>query len=547
MLNVAQITSRLAMMPDAALQQYAALHKEDPYIMALAVSESNRRKQMRNAAQVPQGGEMPKVVDQDIAAMAPAPTAQELPEEQGIARLPTGDMNFAGGGIVAFADGGDVERYQVGGVPSAGTEYGIPGMTSGDAYAKAMAKYQRDEPLTDVEKALLFTSAPFAAAVDVAALPFTGLANLVRSPNDPSPRPSLTPVMDARNRSLYGAPSPEPATSAAAANAVTAAYPGRGRREVGAPVQTTAGQRLAPTGTGGKADTAARIPAAGTPAVPGVNLANLQDLYQGIYNKQDYKDPAEAQVAALQKKLVETRERRIKEFDEDVAKQGDVFKGREERIASREAEIGKQRDTNTGLAFLNAGLAIMSTPGGLAQAIGKGARVGTEQFAAGLDKIRAAQDKLAESRDRLEELRINRADLTAKERRALTAAADDAQIKATELGIDGVRQAAQVNRETAKTIFGDTVKVGIAQLEQQGQNARTAATVAGHIAAARIGHPESGDLMAKYTKWLKENPQYMSNPQQGMQEFLRANAALSTLAPGKTSVTNAPTGTLRQP
>jgi hypothetical protein len=38
-----------------------------------------------------------------------------LPEEHGIGRLPTGNMNFANGGIVAFAGGGDVEHYQVGG------------------------------------------------------------------------------------------------------------------------------------------------------------------------------------------------------------------------------------------------------------------------------------------------------------------------------------------------------------------------------------------------------------------------------------------------
>lgn len=106
MINVDQITSRLAKLPDNALQQYAAMHKNDPYIMALAVAESNRRKEMRQAAQGAQGMvEPPKVADQEIAAMAPAPV-QALPEDQGIARLPAGDMNFADGGIVAFAGGG---------------------------------------------------------------------------------------------------------------------------------------------------------------------------------------------------------------------------------------------------------------------------------------------------------------------------------------------------------------------------------------------------------------------------------------------------------
>jgi hypothetical protein len=67
---------------------------------------------MRSAGQGAQGGqEQPKVVDQMVAEMAP----QQLPEEMGIGQLPAGDMNFAGGGIIAFADGGDVERYAGGG------------------------------------------------------------------------------------------------------------------------------------------------------------------------------------------------------------------------------------------------------------------------------------------------------------------------------------------------------------------------------------------------------------------------------------------------
>jgi hypothetical protein len=108
MIDVNKITSTLAKLPDQQLQQYAQMHKSDPYIMALAMSESNRRKEMRAAGQGGQGmQEQPKVVDRMVAEMAP----QQLPEDQGIGQLPAGEMNFAGGGIIAFADGGDVERY----------------------------------------------------------------------------------------------------------------------------------------------------------------------------------------------------------------------------------------------------------------------------------------------------------------------------------------------------------------------------------------------------------------------------------------------------
>jgi hypothetical protein len=104
MINVNQITSRLASMPDQALQQYAAMHKNDPYVMALALSESNRRKQMRQGAQM-QAPQQPKVVDQEIAGMA-----QPMPEDTGIGQLPAPNMqSMAEGGIVAFANEGYVD------------------------------------------------------------------------------------------------------------------------------------------------------------------------------------------------------------------------------------------------------------------------------------------------------------------------------------------------------------------------------------------------------------------------------------------------------
>ena len=100
MIDVNQITSTLRGMGDRALQQYAAMNKGDPYILSLAVSESNQRKQLRAAAQGQAAGQqMPKVVDQDIAQMAP----QQLPENQGIAQIPAPNMqHMADGGIAGF-------------------------------------------------------------------------------------------------------------------------------------------------------------------------------------------------------------------------------------------------------------------------------------------------------------------------------------------------------------------------------------------------------------------------------------------------------------
>jgi hypothetical protein len=125
--ELSNISDNLAMMPDPALQKFAQLHRQDPYMVSLALSESNRRKKMRMAAQG-QAGAMPqpKVADAAIAGMA----QQQLPEDQGIAQIPAPNMQaMADGGIAGYGDGDDVPRRN--------------GMAQGGMYDFA----QRSEPV----------------------------------------------------------------------------------------------------------------------------------------------------------------------------------------------------------------------------------------------------------------------------------------------------------------------------------------------------------------------------------------------------------------
>ena len=100
--NSEKITSQIAMMPDAALKQMAMMHKSDPYILPLIISEDGRRKQMRQAAQAQMAAmPQPKVADAALAQMG------QLPEEQGIGALPAPNMQgMADGGIVGYDEGG---------------------------------------------------------------------------------------------------------------------------------------------------------------------------------------------------------------------------------------------------------------------------------------------------------------------------------------------------------------------------------------------------------------------------------------------------------
>lgn len=446
MINVNQITSQLARMPDQALQQYAQMHKTDPYIMALALSESNRRKQMRSGAQM-DAPEQPKVVDQEIQGMA-AP----MPENVGIGQLPAGDMNFADGGIVAFGSGGDVPRYQSQGLvqgyshgmvdPSGLFGLGPEAMASDQARVEEiLARKKAAERAARIK--FLETAAPETAKrmkQEDAAMPTTPLA----SPDADFP---------------------------SAARTGTAPPPAAPKADAGGP-----GQRLpagGPSAGGPSAGGPGGAPAAGLAAL--TPMQSPSQMYQSAMDTVPLVDPAAGQREALGSEMIGGAERRARTLKEDIAKEGDVFAGRGERIGQREAKLKDYEGTNQSLALLNAGLAIMSTPGGLATAIGKGARVGTEQYAAGLDKIRAAQERLEDARDNLDALRLNRADMNRKEVRAAETDIDRAKTDAKKLGIEGIMAASDLRHKQASELFKGT-------LEQ----AKTVYTVAGDLQGRQI-------------------------------------------------------------
>lgn len=110
----AKFSDQLSTMPDQMLPRLAQQYKNDAITLSLILSEKNRRERMRGAASAQQAGQpQPKVNDAVVASMA-AP----MPEDVGIGQLPTPNMErMAGGGLVAFADGGDVGREELPALP----------------------------------------------------------------------------------------------------------------------------------------------------------------------------------------------------------------------------------------------------------------------------------------------------------------------------------------------------------------------------------------------------------------------------------------------
>ena len=109
-MNIIQIQNQLKGLPDSVIAGY--VQNPNAQVPAyLALSELQRRKTTREEYQQNQQAPQQSVA-QSLTSQIPAPQMQQTP--QGLAALPMGNtpqpqQNFASGGIVAFADGGDVD------------------------------------------------------------------------------------------------------------------------------------------------------------------------------------------------------------------------------------------------------------------------------------------------------------------------------------------------------------------------------------------------------------------------------------------------------
>jgi len=413
MINVNQITAQLAKMPDQALQQYAMMHKNDPYTVSLALSESNRRKQMRDAAQGQQGmAPQPKVVDQGIAGMA-APAPQPMPEDVGIGALPAPNMQgMAGGGIVAFGGGGDVQHFQSGG--SAFENWLNSNITPAEQKRRAFLQQQAEAGrVVPAPESLLAETARNRQLV--ADQGFT--RGDVRFPagltfdTPPVPKVDIPPVE--KGPVALGGPRPAPAPAAPAGLSYLD-----------------------------------RLKAAQTAMGPAVN-------------------PEQAAIDALVAERNRGAADSKKELEADIASRADQFKGREERISKREGELGKQKDSNTGMALLEAGLAMMQSRGPGLAGIAQGAGVGLKQYQSGIKDLKAAQEKLDEARDRTDELKQNQSMMDKREVRAANKDIRDASLAGQQYQIDARMKIYGENRTDARAGIASDLARAESALDRQ--------------------------------------------------------------------------------
>ncbi len=450
-MNVNQMTSAFSKMPDAALKQYAMMHKNDPYTMSLVMSESNRRKQLRDGAQG-QAPQQPTVVDQELAQMGAQP--QAMPENTGIGTLPQQPMQMAEGGIIAFAKGGSPEDEQ-----------------AEEDRAKALG-------LFDYLKSANRNAG--AAIADIASMPVRGLAGAYDSAvvrpmramgaNASYLSPFLTPAgADVDSATPFADlqrtrdAAPNPAAMGASSNADRGTFAGQGATGTNTPaVPDTTGA----ADKGGIKDLTVAPRAAAAPAAP---QKRFEDYFKSSMDKaKNEKDPFEQDTKNITATAKKGKEDELTAFRKEIlAENAEMFKGREERIGKREASLEKSKDTNTGMAFLQAGLAMMQARGPGLAGIAQGAGVGLSAYGAGIDKIKSAQEKLDESRDRIDELRQNKSSMDKRTERAKESGINDLVTQGERDLLAGKKALDAQARALAGTAAASNVATDQSALERQ--------------------------------------------------------------------------------
>ena len=216
--------------------------------------------------------------------------------------------------------------------------------------------------------------------------------------------------------------------------------------------------------------------------------------------------PIAGQLRELSAERVKAKEAEVTGL-EDIQKRFDnIFAGRKQRLESRESEIAKMGEQNKGLAALAAAAELLEGRRGReGEAFGKAFRTGTAQYGAGLDKIRAAQEKIFDARDRLEEVEAQRGELSARELFKARNEVRNTVLSGREDLIKAVMEERKIGREAALKIVDNQIKVGVAQIEQEGllqrQRMASDATIrAAQISAAQRGERSEGDLREIYAK-----------------------------------------------
>jgi len=474
--SINQLQARLNRLSPQQLKQFAATNYDDPISLALAMQVDSERKKMTAQGQAMAAGQQKP----PVAAQAIQSIGTELPENTGIAQLPTPNIqSMADGGIAGYGEE-PVIRMARGGTPIGRWWEGVTqdwGKRNEEAtlrnrlaaqFAPAgglqgLFKEQTDEERAAAQKVLSIL--PKLSMEQMLLLKEQGVAALPTLETALTPPPKTT--------------TPAPASAAAS----TAPEP---IAEVSPPDIKTPPPSPPP---GPRAPVApANSSIASLPLTPEALMTDRA----AISAAQNLEVPIELQTAMDTQAREEKKaaEERLNTFDIDTARRGVAFADREARLKAREAEFGQQKEDNKSMALLEAGLAIMSGASPYAlQNIGAGALVGTKAYKSGLKDLAEVRDKLDDAFGRIEEYRRTEDTMTSKERRTLQADIDKTVTEANNKGIAALTKKWDMGEQQANAVMQQLGENRKTVIEQGEATKRTAMTVAGQAAATKANSP----------------------------------------------------------
>jgi hypothetical protein len=400
------VSSTLRFMDDRALQQYAAMHKNDPYIFPLAFQESQNRQKLRMQQQAQAGAQpQPKVAEQALAQMAP-PQPQPMPEAQGIGALAAPNMQgMADGGIAGYDDANFAERSEPvirmaeGGV----ARYDFGGVTYADwaqgeaRRRRALLDAERERNMREIAAGQTYVPSdnPAAAFSDPRLLGPTPAAETVGY--TPPKVESVKPKTDAASKQLRTTDTAQTGT--------------------GAPAKVTTAEQAK------------------------AQAKDFVDYGDATKELEKARSGQELQGEKLRTMLAESLPKTP------------ALQGLEQLLDKQDAQTGGEKDKEAGLALLSAGLAIAGGSSRYALQNLREAVPAVAQYSAALKDMKKMERENMKMRGEIEQARRAEARDDTKLKLQLEEKIGDRQDKINELGIGLTSKIANTTAEVASKIW----------------------------------------------------------------------------------------------
>lgn len=399
--------------------------------------QQQRQMQMAQSMQQPPAKNQPSIAEQVMA------------EARGVEGLPTGlPQQYAGGGIIAFEEGGPVERYQSGG-------YSSQGMTYETVYDRMNRQNRERAAAEEAERLQRVREAggnttPYGEQMGNALgmlgnIPLAGFKHLVSAPGY-----GLSALMDRGSAAPASAPTatdlgPVPGTSDS--TSVLGGAPAAGPKP--APLGGAPTTRADSSGIGlGGLSALGRGPGVGlkaptftVPEGPSYE-SSARDFYENYGKTATARDTEQEQkIAAEQEKV-----------------KGQAYDEYKSALQKEAMDAGADREQAKYMALFKAGLAMMAgTSRHALENIGKGAMVGAEDYQAAVKDLKKADKERQKELANIEQARraeaIGDRDTAIKR---LDAARDRADARERFIG-EGIYKATNLDRaqsfDLAKTKF----------------------------------------------------------------------------------------------